>query len=29
VLDMQNEFINQGLLAYKAALPQAKLIGKF
>ena len=29
VLDMQNEFINQGLLAYKAALPEAKLIGKF
>jgi ABC-type nitrate/sulfonate/bicarbonate transport system substrate-binding protein len=29
VMDMQNEFIGQGLLAFKTALPQAKLIGKF
>jgi NitT/TauT family transport system substrate-binding protein len=29
VLDMQNEFVNQGLLAYKTALPEAKLIAKF
>jgi NitT/TauT family transport system substrate-binding protein len=29
VLDMQNEFIAQGLLAYKTALPDSKLIGKF
>ena len=29
VNDMQNEFITQGLLAYKTALPEAKLIGKF
>jgi NitT/TauT family transport system substrate-binding protein len=27
--DMQNEFINQGILAYKTALPDSKLIGKF
>ena len=27
--DMQNEFINQGILAYKTALPDARLIGKF
>jgi ABC-type nitrate/sulfonate/bicarbonate transport system substrate-binding protein len=27
--DMQNEFINQGILAYKAALPDAKLVAKF
>jgi NitT/TauT family transport system substrate-binding protein len=29
VNDMQNEFITQGLLAYKTALPEAKLIGKY
>jgi NitT/TauT family transport system substrate-binding protein len=29
VIDMQNEFIGQGLLAYKTALPEAKLIAKF
>ncbi len=29
LLDMQNEFISQGILAYKTALPDAKLIGKF
>jgi NitT/TauT family transport system substrate-binding protein len=27
--DMQNEFINQGILAYKTALPDTKLIGQF
>ena len=27
--DMQNEFIGQGILAYKTALPDAKLIAKF
>lgn len=27
--DMQNEFITQGILAYKTALPDAKLIAKF
>jgi NitT/TauT family transport system substrate-binding protein len=27
--DMQNEFITQGILAYKTALPDAKLIGGF
>jgi ABC-type nitrate/sulfonate/bicarbonate transport system substrate-binding protein len=27
--DMQNEFINQGILAYKTALPDSRLIGKF
>lgn len=27
--DMQNEFINQGILAYKSALPDTKLIAKF
>lgn len=27
--DMQNEFINQGILAYKTALPDSKLIAKF
>ena len=27
--DMQNEFITQGILAYKTALPDARLIGKF
>jgi NitT/TauT family transport system substrate-binding protein len=27
--DMQNEFINQGILTYKTALPDAKLIAKF
>ncbi len=27
--DMQNEFINQGILAYKTALPDAKLIARF
>lgn len=27
--DMQNEFINQGILAYKTALPDGKLIAKF
>jgi len=27
--DMQNEFITQGILAYKSALPDARLIGKF
>ena len=27
--DMQNEFINQGILAYKTALPETKLIAKF
>jgi len=27
--DMQHEFITQGILAYKTALPDAKLIGKF
>ena len=29
LLDMQNEFITQGILAYKTPLPDAKLIGKF
>jgi NitT/TauT family transport system substrate-binding protein len=29
LLDMQNEFITQGILAYKSPLPDAKLIGKF
>ena len=29
VNDMQNEFIGQGILAYKSALPDAKLIAKF
>lgn len=29
LLDMQTEFISQGLLAYKAALPEAKLIARF
>jgi NitT/TauT family transport system substrate-binding protein len=29
VSDMQNEFINQGILAYKTALPETKLISKF
>jgi ABC-type nitrate/sulfonate/bicarbonate transport system substrate-binding protein len=27
--DMQHEFITQGILAYKTALPDAKLIGNF
>jgi NitT/TauT family transport system substrate-binding protein len=27
--DMQNEFITQGILAYKTALPEGKLIAKF
>jgi NitT/TauT family transport system substrate-binding protein len=29
LLDMQNEFISQGILAYKTPLPDAKLVGKF
>ena len=29
VNDMQSEFINQGILAYKTALPDSKLIAKF
>ncbi len=29
LLDMQNEFIRQGILAYKSALPDAKLTAKF
>jgi NitT/TauT family transport system substrate-binding protein len=29
LFDMQNEFINQGILAYKTALPDTKLIAKF
>jgi ABC-type taurine transport system substrate-binding protein len=29
LIDMQNEFIGQGILAYKTALPDSKLIAKF
>ncbi len=29
LLDMQNEFIGQGILTYKTALPEAKLIARF